>query len=79
MQCPVCSRQAENLTPTTLPAIVLGCTECGSYRIAADAYHALAQLDASRRALALDHAKRTSRHGLPMIDIGSLRARAAPA
>lgn len=78
MQCPVCSRQAENLTPTTLSAIVLACSECGDYRIAADAYHGLAQLDAARRALVLHHAKRASLHGLPMIDIGSLRSQRAP-
>lgn len=78
MQCPVCSRPAENRTPTTLPAIVLACSACGDYRIAADAYHGLAQMDAARRALALDHAKRSSRHGLPMIDIGSLRTQPAP-
>lgn len=77
MQCPVCSGDADNRTPNTLSGIVLACPDCGDYRIAGDAYHRLAQLDAPRRAHALDDAKRLAKFGLPMIDVRSLRLHAA--
>lgn len=76
MQCPVCSGEADNRTPNTLSGIVLACPDCGDYRIAGDAYHRLAQLDAHDRAHALDGAKRLAKFGLPMIDMQALRPHA---
>jgi ribosomal protein L37AE/L43A len=72
MQCPICSAEAQNRTPATLPGIVLACGSCGEYRIAGAAYEHLAKLSSDRRALALDHAKRASKHGLPMIDLAAV-------
>ena len=34
MQCPICSKEARNLTPNTLDGVVVGCDDCGDYRIA---------------------------------------------
>lgn len=68
MQCPICSREAQNLTPNTLPNVVLGCTDCGEYRISGEAYAHFAGLAPTLRAEALTRAKRATRHGLPMID-----------
>mgnify|MGYP001467873010 CR=1 FL=1 len=75
MQCPICAREARNLTPNTLPNVVLGCSECGDYRIAGAAYAPFAQLAPTLRAQALMRAKQTTRHGLPMIDLGALPQR----
>lgn len=72
MQCPICSREAENLTPNTLPNVVLGCTDCGAYRISGEAYAQFAGLAPTLRAQALSRAKQAARHGLPMIDRGVL-------
>lgn len=75
MQCPICSREAENLTPNTLPNVVLGCIECGDYRIAGAAYAPFSALAPSLRAEALTRARQASRYGLPMIDLGALPRR----
>jgi hypothetical protein len=76
MQCPICSSEAQNLTPPTLPNVVLGCGTCGDYRISGSAYDHFTRLAPAMRAEALARAKQASRHGLPMIDTGTLaRAR----
>jgi hypothetical protein len=68
MKCPVCSREAEDLTPTTLEGVVISCDHCGGYRISGGAYHQLMRLHSEKRATALATAKLFSPHGWPMID-----------
>jgi hypothetical protein len=75
MQCPVCARHAQNLTPHTLDGVVVGCETCGSYRVASGAYHGLMQLDADARVAALESAKLAARYGWPIIDSACVRAR----
>ena len=77
MQCPICLREAENLTPATLAHVVLGCTECGPYRISGVDYERFFRLPPDLRAQALARAKSATRFGLPMIDAGALSARQA--
>jgi hypothetical protein len=73
MQCPVCSRQARNLTPATLDGVVVGCDHCGRYRISGGAYHGLMRLQLEKRSAALESAKVASRHGWPIIDGSCVR------
>ena len=56
MQCPVCSRPAENLTPNTLDGVVVGCDHCGSYMIQGGAFHEFVGLEMSKRLAALEGA-----------------------
>jgi hypothetical protein len=79
MQCPVCSQKCENLTPATLEGVVVGCGNCGVYRISGHAYDPLMRLEPARRAGALAAAKLVSRHGWPMIDAACVNARGAAA
>ena len=74
MQCPVCSHQAKNLTPETFRDVMVGCDNCGHYRISGGAYHGLMRLELGRRAAALASAKLGSRHGWPMIDASCVKA-----
>lgn len=67
MQCPVCSRRAENLTPNTLDGVVVGCDHCGAYRVSGSAFHGLTRLQPEGRVAALQAAKVATRHGWPMI------------
>jgi hypothetical protein len=67
MQCPVCRGQAENLTPNTMDGVVVGCAECGDYRIAGGAFHEFMRLQAESRVAALQAAKGAARAGWPMI------------
>jgi hypothetical protein len=73
MQCPVCSRQAQNLTPATLDGVVVGCDHCGGYRISGGAYHGLMRLQLEKRMAALETAKVASRYGWPIIDGSCMR------
>jgi hypothetical protein len=75
MQCPVCSRQAENLTPSTLEGVVVGCDHCGQYRIAGSALHDLMRLQLDKRGAALTAAKLASPHGWPMISVANVIGR----
>jgi hypothetical protein len=75
MQCPVCSCQAQNLTPNTFEDVIVGCEKCGGYRISGGAYHELMRLQLERRGAALETARRASRHGWPMIDSSCVRVR----
>lgn len=75
MQCPVCGRQAENLTPGTLEGVVVGCDHCGQYRIAGSAFHDLMRLQLDKRGAALQAAKLASRHGWPMIGMADVVGR----
>jgi hypothetical protein len=75
MQCPVCAREAQNLTPNTLDGVVIGCQTCGAYRVAGGAYHGLMQLDPNARVAALETAKVAARHGWPLIDGSCVRTR----
>jgi len=68
MQCPVCSHQAQNITPATLEGVVVSCENCGAYRISGGAYHDLIRLKLESRAAALESAKVASRYGWPIID-----------
>jgi hypothetical protein len=68
MQCPVCSRPAENLTPNTLDGVVVGCDHCGDYRVSGTAFYDLTRLGADQRATALQVAKSGSRAGWPTIN-----------
>ena len=75
MQCPVCRGQAENLTPNTMDGVVVGCAECGDYRIAGGAFHEFMRLQAESRVAALQAAKGASRSGWPMIGAGGVGSR----
>ena len=68
MQCPICARQAENLTPNTLEGVVVGCRHCGAYRISGTSFHDLMSLRPEKRIAALEMAKVACRHGWPMIN-----------
>jgi hypothetical protein len=74
MQCPVCRRQARNLTPLTLEGVVVGCDRCGDYRVAGDALHPLMGLTLEKRVAALDAAKAASQAGWPIVVARSMRA-----
>ena len=67
MQCPVCSGKAQNLTPNTMEGVVVGCTDCGNYRISGVAYYDFMRLQVDGRAAALAAAKQVSRSGWPTI------------
>lgn len=75
MQCPVCSRPAENLTPNTLDGVVVGCDHCGSYMIQGGAFHEFVGLEMSKRLAALEGAKLASRGGWPLVSASSIRPR----
>jgi hypothetical protein len=75
MQCPVCSRPAENLTPNTLDGVVVGCDQCGSYRITGGAFHAFVGLELKQRLAALEAAKLVSRGGWPLVGAGTTAGR----
>jgi hypothetical protein len=75
MQCPVCSRPAENLTPNTLDGVVVGCNHCGSYMIQGGAFHEFVRLEMSKRLAALESAKLASRGGWPLVSASSIRPR----
>jgi hypothetical protein len=75
MQCPVCSRSAENLTPNTLDGVVVGCDHCGSYRITGGAFHEFVGLERKERLAALEAAKLVSRGGWPLVSAGALAGR----
>jgi hypothetical protein len=67
MQCPVCLEKAENLTPNTLQGVVVGCKQCGDYRISAVAFAGLMRLEADQKRAALAAARSSATHGWPMI------------
>jgi hypothetical protein len=73
MQCPVCASQARNLTPNTLDGVVVGCDQCGEYRIAGGAFHELTTLKPDGRVAALAAAKLASQAGWPLINSSCLR------
>lgn len=75
MQCPVCCGQAKNLTPNTLDGVVVGCDQCGDYRIAGSAFHDLMRLQLEKRVAALEAARVASRTGWPMISTTAIRSR----
>ena len=68
MQCPVCARQARNLTPNTFDGVVVGCDQCGEYRIAGAAFYKFTALQPAERVAALAAAKLASQAGWPMIN-----------
>jgi hypothetical protein len=74
MQCPVCARPAENLTPNTLDGVVVGCGHCGRYRIHGGTFHAFVSLELSQRLAALETAKLCSQGGWPLVNNRCLRA-----
>jgi hypothetical protein len=67
MQCPVCLEKAENLTPNTLQGVVVGCKQCGDYRISAVAFAGFMRLEADQKRAALAAARSSATHGWPMI------------
>jgi hypothetical protein len=73
MQCPVCARQAKNLTPNTLDGVIIGCDHCGEYRIAGSAFHEFTSLRPEKRIEALTSAKLGSRAGWPIINSSCIR------
>jgi hypothetical protein len=75
MQCPVCSRPAENLTPNTLDGVVVGCHDCGSYRIHGGAFYEFVGLELNKRLAALEAAKGASQGGWPLVNASCLRPR----
>jgi hypothetical protein len=75
MQCPVCRGQAENLTPNTLDGVVVGCGQCGDYRISGSAFHDLMRLQLEKRVAVLEAARLSSRSGWPIISPDAVRSR----
>jgi hypothetical protein len=75
MQCPVCRGQAENLTPNTMDGVVVGCGQCGDYRISGVAFHDFMRMQSENRAAALQAAKSASRSGWPMISASTVGPR----
>jgi len=75
MQCPVCSRPAKNLTPNTLDGVVVGCHDCGSYRIHGGAFFEFVGLEQNKRLAALEAAKGASQGGWPLVNASCLRPR----
>jgi hypothetical protein len=67
LQCPVCLEKAENLTPNTLQGVVVGCKQCGDYRISAVAFAGFMRLEADQKRAALAAARSSATHGWPMI------------
>jgi len=67
MQCPVCRGPAENLTPNTMEGVVVGCAECGDYRISGVAFHDFTRLQGEQRSAMLAEARLASKSGWPMI------------
>lgn len=75
MQCPVCARPAQNLTPNTLDGVVVGCDHCGSYRIQGSAFYEFVGLELHKRQAALEGAKLASQGGWPLVSANSIRPR----
>jgi hypothetical protein len=50
-----------------MEGVVVGCAQCGDYRISGVAFHDFMRLQTEKRAAALQAAKVTSRNGWPMI------------
>ena len=75
MQCPVCRGQAQNLTPNTMDGVVVGCAQCGDYRITGVAFHSFMRLQTDKRAAALEAAKLASHSGWPMISATAIGSR----
>ena len=75
MQCPVCRGQAQNLTTNTMYGVVVGCAQCGDYRIAGVVFHDFMRLQTEKRAAALQAAKLTSHSGWPMISATAIGPR----
>jgi hypothetical protein len=67
MQCPVCRAPAQNLTPNTLEGVVVGCPECGDYRISGVAFYDFMRLQSEQRAAMLAEARLASKGGWPLI------------
>ncbi len=67
MQCPVCLEKAENLTPNTMEGVVIGCSQCGDYRISGVAFHGFMRLQTDQRRAALADARQAAKHGWPVI------------
>ena len=75
MQCPVCRGEARNITPNTMDGVVVGCAQCGDYRIAGVAFHDFMRLQDEKRAAALQAAKLASHSGWPMINAAAVGLR----
>lgn len=75
MQCPVCRGEARNITPNTMDGVVVGCAQCGDYRITGVAFHDFMRLQDEKRAAALQAAKLSSQSGWPMISATALGLR----
>jgi hypothetical protein len=58
-----------------MDGVVVGCAECGDYRIAGGAFHELMRLQAESRVAALQAAKGATRSGWPMIGGGAIGPR----
>ncbi len=78
MQCPVCRAQAENLTPNTLEGVIVGCAQCGSYRISGVAFHDFMRLQGEQRLAALAQARLASTSGWPIIGTTAVTSSRAP-
>jgi hypothetical protein len=75
MQCPVCLEKAENLTPSTMEGVVVGCSQCGDYRISGVAFAGFMRLQTEQRRAALADARQAAKHGWPVIARVSAHAR----
>jgi len=58
-----------------MDGVVVGCAQCGDYRIAGVAFHDFMRLQTDKRAAALQAAKLTSHSGWPMISAIAIQLR----
>jgi hypothetical protein len=58
-----------------MDGVVVGCADCGDYRIAGAAFHEFMRLEAQSRVAALQAAKGTARGGWPLIATSSAAPR----
>jgi hypothetical protein len=61
-----------------MDGVVVGCGQCGNYRITGVAFHEFARMQQERRQAALQAAKAMSQSGWPMIGTSAVRPAARP-
>jgi hypothetical protein len=72
MDCPICLREAKNVTPPTYRGVVVECPRCGIYRVTQDAIAALRTLRVDERLMAFRKAKMLLSSRTPTITSGCL-------
>ena len=67
MDCPVCDREAMNLTPASYDGLVIDCSRCGKYRIMRSVLSDLRRTQIEDREAALGHARSFASKSWPTI------------